>query len=186
MKRIFLAIDIVLSESYRSRIQKLKSDLTDERIRWVKPENYHITLHFFGDTRAEDQAKLVRLLTEFVSKRKALSFSLGHLAFFKKGRDPQVLFVSVEKSLGLQQLASDLETVLVDSGYAQAEKSFRPHLTIARMKKLEDREKLIGVIKKIGEFAGQAVQVEKLVLYESILKPEGPEYNPIQSFALNG
>ena len=111
-------------------------EVITERIRWVKGENHHLTLHFFGDTDVEAEAKLIELLNEFVQAERALSFSLGQLAFFKKGKALQVLFIDVLHADRLKELAAKLQVLIVESGFAKPEKSFRAHLTIARMKNI--------------------------------------------------
>ncbi|PTN08386.1 RNA 2',3'-cyclic phosphodiesterase [Mangrovibacterium marinum] len=185
MKRIFLAIDAALSEACQCRIQQLKTELRDERIRWVKPRNYHLTLHFFGMMAPDDEARLVGLLGDFAATRHALTVELGHLSFFKKAKQPQVLFVDVEQVGELKALVADMQHRLVEAGFIEAPKSFRPHLTIARMKKIENMAQLLSAVSEMGDLPRQQLHVDRMVLYESIQTAQGAEYRAIQSFPLS-
>jgi 2'-5' RNA ligase len=185
MKRIFLAVDAEPDEAYISEIRRIKPELADEKIRWVPPGNYHITLNFFGDTAAGTELQLIEMLSEFAQGQQPFSFSLGPLSFFKQGKEPRVLFIDVLNAGKLEELVDNLRLALVGHGFAKAEKPFRPHLTIARMKKTGNKAHLMEVVSRSEEFPGQIIRVDKIVLYESILKPEGPVYKPIRSFNLN-
>ena len=46
MKRIFVGIDIQLKSKLMESVDRLKEDLSLEKIRWVPEENLHLTLIF--------------------------------------------------------------------------------------------------------------------------------------------
>ncbi|MFU8845056.1 MAG: 2'-5' RNA ligase family protein, partial [Bacteroidales bacterium] len=50
MKRLFAAIKVMPDEEFMRVFMTLKRDLKNEKIKWVDPENIHITLKFFGET----------------------------------------------------------------------------------------------------------------------------------------
>lgn len=51
-------IGSILSEDDQRTIEKLKPDLNDQLVRWVKPSKYHLTLEFLGDdVKNEDLAQ---------------------------------------------------------------------------------------------------------------------------------
>ena len=58
------------------------------------------------------------------------------------------------------------------------------HLTIARVKRVEDKNKLFDVIKKI-EVPKMFFILDKFYLMESVLKKQGSEYNVLEEYALN-
>ena len=50
MKRLFAAIKIHPSARFISVLNAISASLSHERIKWVEPENMHLTLKFFGET----------------------------------------------------------------------------------------------------------------------------------------
>jgi len=53
MKRTFIAVKIPVSRTTAEIIQDIKSELQDEKIKWVETFNMHITLFFAGETHDE-------------------------------------------------------------------------------------------------------------------------------------
>ncbi|WP_163716575.1 RNA 2',3'-cyclic phosphodiesterase [Mangrovibacterium lignilyticum] len=186
MKRTFVAIKIELQPAFQELIGKLKRSLDGEKIRWVIPENFHLTLHFFGNTEADDVAVLIELFQDFAEAEPPINFKLKAISFFKKRLQPKVLFVDVAEADELEKLAEKLHEVLVDKGFAKAEHAFHPHLTVARIKHLDDKERFLQVLKQFSESPEQLVEATELVFYESVVRPDGPVYRPIKTFELNG
>ena len=65
------------------------------------------------------------------------------------------------------------------------DKQFKPHLTIARMKDLKDKDNLQKLILKYSDIPFQGVTIPEIVYYESVLLPSGPLYKPISIIKMN-
>lgn len=68
MKRTFIAIDIPQSTAIKNCLDILSDKLANERIKWLKEDNLHLTLKFLGDT---DE----KLIKSIVSKLSILSYN---------------------------------------------------------------------------------------------------------------
>ena len=83
-------------------------------VRWVQPENAHLTLHFLGETEPE-RAELVRLaLPALVAAHAPFDLRTAALGVFPHFRRPRVLW------LGLHGPVHRLETLQRDLGQALA------------------------------------------------------------------
>ena len=69
MKRLFIAIKLKKTREISTLFSRLKSDLTQERIKWVDPRGLHLTLAFLGETPNEAlpaiHTELKRLIQKF-------------------------------------------------------------------------------------------------------------------------
>jgi 2'-5' RNA ligase len=75
-------------------------------------------------------------------------------------------------------------TGLKDAGFKLEDRPYRPHLTLGRIKSLKDTNTLKTALEKYKDKPIQQVNVEEVILYESILKPTGPIYKPEGKYSL--
>ena len=68
--------------------------------------------------------------------------------------------------------------------FIRVENYFKPHLTLGRIKTLVNRQDFKTILDKYKATELQNLVVEEIILYESILLPEGPVYKPIDKFSL--
>jgi len=82
------------------------------------------------------------------------------------------------------QLAKEIEEQVVTCGFDREEKTFRPHLTLGRIKSVENRNRFFSILDEMPTEEYQKVEVKELILFQSILKQTGPEYRSIKTFLL--
>ena len=113
--------------------------------------------------------------------------SLSGVRLFPNERSPRVvcmdLFGGVEV---LAVLQSRLSEACRSAGFDVETRPFKPHVTLARIKSMRGVQGLAGVVRshkneKAGRFA-----VSSIVLYRSVLKPEGAEYEVVHEQPLTG
>jgi 2'-5' RNA ligase len=63
-------------------------------------------------------------------------------------------------------------------------RAFNPHLTIGRIKHLNDKETLKSLIEQFQNSEMQIIPVNEVILYESILLQSGPVYKPLTKINL--
>ncbi|SMP45522.1 RNA 2',3'-cyclic phosphodiesterase [Desulfonatronum lacustre] len=167
---------------------------------WTKPENWHLTLKFLGET---DQGHVARL-SEFFGGGTGEAFVLQGRGggFFPDPRKPRVLWVGLGKGANrTRRLAARIEEVCVELGFAREERLFRPHLTIARLKQprkdhrgeacrssRESRQSSASpwgeVLRFVETISWPEITVDRMVLWESRLSAEGPNYRPLAEWRL--
>ncbi len=181
--RCFLAVDIPeeVKTAISRFIEPLKSDFAD--IRWVKNENIHITVNFFGCVEEDDIKTLAGLISKSLSNLSPFTFSLQGFGFFGKGEYPRVIWLGVEKG---KERISELNKIVKDAAERQEilskEEDFFPHLTLGRCKK-----KLRGftpALAGLNKTPIAFVDCKMLSFCSSELTAEGPIYRKLSEIKL--
>ncbi|MGB9906538.1 MAG: RNA 2',3'-cyclic phosphodiesterase [Candidatus Saccharicenans sp.] len=183
--RIFIAID--LTPEIKTRLAQTVRWLKPiaMNIKWVAPENYHLTLKFIGEV-TESQVEIIKTVLEEVAARHG-SFRLavkGSGSFPPGQSRMRVIWVGLEAGPELQALQSDLEDSLGRRGFEREERPFSPHLTIGRAREAQRQDRLKAELEKLGSKEFGVMEVKEINLFQSLLRPNGPEYKIISSYGL--
>ncbi|MBS0012247.1 MAG: RNA 2',3'-cyclic phosphodiesterase [Bacteroidales bacterium] len=184
MKRVFIAIDINNNQAVRRLLESCKSKLSGERIRWVSPENMHLTLAFLGERDEIEVQKSGDIMSELAQLSEAFQIAFSGTGVFRDLNHPRVIWIGLKVPDVLHDMRKLLCTRLKEEGLYSDEKPFRPHITIGRVKYISKRKALAEILHKTEENDLPPQEVNELILYESILKPGGPEYHALRTEAL--
>jgi 2'-5' RNA ligase len=179
--RLFIAIAI--PESIRTAFATLLKDFRDlaPQLKWIRPENLHVTLKFLGET---DPLKLTPLqnVLSAVRSPEPVNLEFRGLGFFPNEKRPRVFWAGMEASANLKTLAVDVDQAVHKLEFTPEERPYAPHLTLARISLPIIPPKLRQAI---GEKSGQtfgSLRAREFHLIESKLKPAGAEYTTLRSF----
>jgi len=186
MKRLFAAIKIHPSARYISIFNEITSSLRHERIKWVEPENMHLTMKFFGETDEKKIPGIKQAIEAAAESSNHLQLKVANTGIFGSHYDPKVIWFGIEKLNELESLAKNIFTELEKRGYNTDRQNFVPHLTIGRIKDLKDKSLFQQIISKYTTVEIQEEKVTEIILYESILRREGPLYIEVFSAKLLG
>lgn len=183
--RTFIAVKIHPLHKLKDTLVELKNEFSDESIKWVEPENLHLTVKFLGNTNRNQVNEIAQLLEEAARNCSAIKLQLTGLGFFKNKGQPKVLFVNIERNDSLGKLFNSIENKLVKIGFEKEKRRFSPHLTLARIKHLDNRKRFYSTIEKfrISEF--QETFVREIYVYQSVLTPSGSIYKPLKIIQLD-
>ncbi len=161
--RLFIASSANI-EDY-SAIRSDFSEVLDGK--WVEEENLHLTWSFLGEQKSaepwRERLKPIPSMSE--------STELRSLGFF--GHPPRILYARCE-SEGLTQKVTEFEK----QGFSM--KRFQPHVTLCRIKRIEDWKGFKELVKKYrGKNIGEVLP--GITLYESKLTKSGPIYTKIET-----
>lgn len=176
MKRTFIAIDIPPNGAVSKLLDNIRLVLKHEKIKWVSHTQFHITLQFLGDTDEAHLDAINHHLEEITRNYENLILKIGNPGVFQNIRDPKVLWLDIHKNPALIELKLRIEQCLEGFGYKPDYRPFHPHLTIGRIKNLNNTQNLARIIENNRDRIFQKIKIDHLVVYESILKQEGPEY----------
>jgi RNA 2',3'-cyclic 3'-phosphodiesterase len=179
MKRIFIAIKVVVGKTLFKTVSSLKSTLINEGIRWTSLDNIHITLAFIGETEENTIEMISSTLKESCEGTGKFELTMKGIGVFKNLSDPRVIWTGIEPSENLAQLNNTIINVLNTAGIEIEQRNFKPHLTLGRIKYVTDKPALKYLIDKYQNVEIQKVPVNEVIIYESILKPTGSLYIPV-------
>ncbi|HKK32929.1 MAG TPA: RNA 2',3'-cyclic phosphodiesterase [Desulfomicrobiaceae bacterium] len=182
MSRLFLGI--ALPGIYGEMLGRLRSKWAGSPgfgLRWSRPENWHLTLVFFGtlDRGAEEQ------MTYALERVRFTQFSLhgGGVGFFPPGGRPRVVWVGVQGELDrLSALKDGIDAALAATGWKCDPRPFVPHLTLARIRNGAGlpRDRLR---EDVHRMEWPSFTVDSFVLWKSELHPHGPRYTVRKVFS---
>jgi len=161
-------------------VKPLKKQLHKEDIRWIKPENLHLTLRFMGAVAEQDLAKLITAVSETVLGVKPFAIKLSDVSLFPSEKRPKVLSIVVINQ-ELDQLAQLIEEAIVNAGFVAANKPFRSHISFAYVKRSSRRlENAVHA----STIKANKILVEHFELMQSFTYETGAEYQVIKQFHL--
>lgn len=176
-KRLFIGVKIVFDEKTDRFYRSIPNILDDAEIKWVGRENLHLTLKFLGDVEVSGIAS-IKSKMDLVSKNyKAFTAILKGLGVFKNFFHPKVLWIGLRNCPEFENLKNDIENSVGELGFEIDYRKFTPHLTIGRFKDPGTMHELKSLVSSNQETYFQQSDISEIVLFESILKSDGPEYN---------
>jgi RNA 2',3'-cyclic 3'-phosphodiesterase len=184
--RTFIAIKVKPENALLQTITELKNELTGEPLRWVDEENLHLTLKFVGETTEEQAAQISNVLSGFALSQPLVSFILSGLGYFKNRKMPRVLFIGIQGGEALQQMAISIENILIPLGIEKDERPFNPHLTLARIKHLNNKRQFYQAVEAHQFYSSAPVIIKEIIFFQSHLTPSGPEYRELEKYSLKG
>lgn len=167
-------------------MDKVKRELNDPALRWVKPEQIHLTLQFLGYIPREQVDAFGQAIEQAVSTNTRLSLQAESLGCFPSASRPRVLWVGLSGQVQeLQKLKSDLDQTLSPLGYQPETRPFHPHLTLARVSgQISKRNIFKQVMDEHVDYSAGDFPVEAVHLMQSLLSPKGSTYHALGSFSL--
>ena len=184
--RTFCAIE--LTHDVRTRLEDhvrgLRETLPEASASWARPENVHLTLKFFGNVQKENITRISDAATRVTSDFPAFKIRIGGTGVFPNASRPQVLWIGLEDLSGrLSELQRRFEEECAKEGFPKENRAYKPHLTIARLRRPEGARQLAEThLDK--NFSFSEINVNELVLFRSQLSPKGPTYTAISRHAL--
>lgn len=185
--RTFLAIDLpsTLQSAIGQNIRIIKREFPT--LSWSKPENLHINLKFLGSTTESQVAQIRQAVESAISRVSPFELELKGFGVFPDHRSPRVLWIGLGGALdSLTTLAGCVDRAVVPLGFPQEDRQFRPHLTVARVKK--DHRAVGRALDTLGvftaPFACGPLPVERVALFKSDLRPIGPIYTKLWDVSL--
>ena len=175
--RLFIAISLN-SEIQRELSNLQKSLVSSKGIRWVKPQNIHLTLNFLGEVDEQRISLIKEAIQRATRGVSPFSLSFGGLGAFPNLKAPRVIWVGLKSEKEVVSLQQRLEKELSRIGFSPEKRKFQPHLTLGRVKFLENKKEFIKRMQELEQASlSSKLRVDKIELIESKLTPQGPIYS---------
>lgn len=186
MKRTFLAIQIQANSYLSDCYSQFKKELSNDLIKWVPVEHFHITLIFLGSTREEMIPHITETIRQSMIKAAVLEIEIQGCGVFPDVQNPHVLWFGIKKSPGLEELKQQIDKSLEEINFHTEERPFRPHLTFGRIKQIRKSDTLTKLLRRYQNKMFLCRKAESLIFLESQLTSSGPVYSVLERFMLSG
>jgi len=152
-------------------------------VRWVREENLHLTLKFFGEVTSDRLETITEMLSFAVRDTRPLTLAITGGGVFPNPARPRVLRLDLTPVPELELLQDRIERGGERIGFPPEGRPFHPHVTLGRVR--EGHRLPPGSVRLLEGIAGQPPFVaDRVVLFESTLEASGPRYQVRAEFTL--
>ncbi|MFZ5833696.1 MAG: RNA 2',3'-cyclic phosphodiesterase [Planctomycetota bacterium] len=186
--RTFIAIESTAAVQKRAAnlIERLKAAQAD--VKWVAPENMHITVQFLGDVQAEQLPEVIARVERAAAKFAPFELQMQGAGAFPNTARPRTVFLGARG--GNEQaatLAKEIGRPLAELGFKPEHRDFHAHLTLGRVRGFgRGLKPLSELLEREKEFVAGSIAVEELVVFSSTLTPKGSIYEALGRARLSG
>lgn len=176
--RLFLAVELPdkVKKELNSQLQGIIKEYP--QFNWVSEDNFHVTIHFFGERNDID-----------VIKKKVKDLLWDQTVFYLYSFEPDVfvnnklvVYLTFRREKKIEELGERIKSNF-DSNIVNNRK-FVPHLTLARGPR-SSKQQYFVLKKRLAKInIDISFPVKKLTLFESILDGRKPIYKKLGSFSL--
>jgi 2'-5' RNA ligase len=174
--RCFIAIE--LSQEIRQVLGRIEDELqgTISGVKWVKPDNIHLTLKFIGSIEEEKVDKIKEILNQIAQDIIPFKIELSSAGAFPSPGRPRVIWIGIEEGKEeSSRLANLVEEKIAPLGIEKESRAFHPHLTLARVKFLKDKSSVENAFAHL-KVPQTEMTALKVTLFQSTLAREGAIY----------
>jgi 2'-5' RNA ligase len=183
--RIFIAVD--LPEEIKEKIAEIQAELkkSSADVGWMVPSKFHFTLKFIGQMEEKKIEAMTVALKESLKEEEKFSLVFGETGVFPNYERMRVIWIGAgageEK---LRHLAEKVENAAISAGAQKESRPFSAHLTLGRLRSPKNSGELKKKIQEIKKMDSLSFLVDRVKIFESILKPAGAEYVVLREIIL--
>lgn len=182
--RTFIAIET--PESVRRAIIGVQNELrkSNADVRWEGEEKLHATVKFLGNVEEKILPSVLERIRTVAGESDRCTVVFETVGFFPDKRHPRVVWMGCTNPDGkLEKLKIMLDKELRPFGFEIESRSFRPHITLGRIKSEKRILHLISISEKVT-FEPRSSVVAEIVAMKSVLQTGGSKYSLLQKFQL--
>jgi 2'-5' RNA ligase len=182
--RTFIALPVRVGEELLELRQEMMTALEDERISWVDPKRFHVTLRFLGDTLLSDVDRISKAFKEGGFRPDAISVPVIGVGSFGPQKKPRVIWIGFGQEEWFGRLKDGVDGLLEDLGFPKQDQLFTAHLTLGRVRALRDLPRYHKIMEGMKGKVFDEVNFDRIIYYRSILGSGGPEYVKLEELLL--
>ena len=150
-------------------------------VRWIWPENVHLTLKFLGDIPRDAHDRIAGVLDPLRLRHGPFEATLSGFGGFPSAKRARIVWAGIGEGFEpLRALARDVETSLEPLGFEREDRAYVPHLTLGRAR---GRPVALEAIETTSPIPGFRVRSVELV--ESVLGGGGAAYSTLATYPLS-
>lgn len=175
--RAFVAVPVPPEPPVVALLDALAALRADVKV--VEATALHVTLSFLGQVDLERRPALEAALLVGAKGFAPFEAELRAVGAFPNARHPRVVWAGVRDPKPMVALALRVREELARAGFAQDEKDFRAHLTLARVRSPRGEGELATFLRQHAADELATIPIREVVLLESTTSPTGPKYEAL-------
>lgn len=173
-QRLFIALN--LPQEVVNEISFLINQLVPKSkgIKWVAPQNLHLTLKFLGVVDSKQRQQIEENLLKTSGEKGGVAFQLGDIKAFPDLSYPRVIYIECQEVDGsyIFGLERKITENMQKLGFDAGKREWKPHISLGRIKASNYKLPPLDKIK----YSYQEFQINTFDLMSSVLQKEGPQY----------
>lgn len=180
--RAFVALDLDLESARRlgQLAERLRKSNGAPVGTWTPEIKMHLTVKFLGDALTPQVTELAAAVGTIVQATPRPRPAAVRVDGLPRLAETRVVVAALDDPEGrLDALARRIEDLGVVFGFARESRAFRPHVTLARLKRPHDTRHWLR--RELDDGIGD-VRPTCLTIYRSVLDPGGAQYLPLARY----
>ncbi len=154
-------------------------------IRWVKPDNIHLSIKFIGEVSPGKCSEICHTLATTPLNIKPFKTNISGWGKFGRKDQLNIFWASLEKSLPLEKLYNQVEDIMADLSIERESREYTPHITLGRNKKLFNIKPVLTFIQKNSDRTISQLVIDKFQVFQSELSSYGAIHSIKQEILLD-
>ena len=180
--RTFIALPLKVNNHFLLARDEMMDKLAAERISWVDPDRYHVTIRFLGNTAPGLLNEVRDSLSRRVEIPAKTMVHLSKVGSFGPRKKPRVVWIGFEDPMVFDFLRTEVDKALENCGLMADPQAFRAHLTLGRIRALKNLPGYYRVIESMQDQFSGDILADRLVYYKSELGSKGPLYTVLEEY----
>ena len=149
-------------------------------IRWVRPDNMHLTLKFLGEIPIESCKEMEAAIAMAADGVAPINLAVKGVGVFSNIKHARVIWAGMAGDTGgLVNFQQHLDAHLSKIGIGPEKRPYRAHLTLGRINRKLDPAHLLNALSRVGTFQPESFLTHRLTRFKSELMPTGAKYTPL-------
>jgi RNA 2',3'-cyclic 3'-phosphodiesterase len=187
--RAFVAIypDEITAGELKKTQHKLQMELNRLKIRWLPPEQWHLTLQFLGNLKSSRLPEFETAIEKVAGQTASFTATAEHLGCFPNAKRPSIIWAGLNRDPGpILSFKAQLDAELVKLGFVLESRPFHPHFTLGRVREVRTTEsrEIAEALHRHASTQFGSWPIKTVELMRSELSPRGATHSILRSFAL--
>lgn len=172
----------------QTTVAALGRQLPARAVRWTRPEQIHLTLHFLGAIESGRVPGIESALRDACGGHERHKVRVAGLGCFPNRSRPRIIWAGLAGDLRpVGNLKKAIDAALLACGCAGEDRPFQAHLTLGRVAPLDaaERRQLAEALAREQDRDFGEWEVGRVDLMRSVLSPQGAAYSVLQTFAIS-
>jgi len=182
--RLFVAI--LLSDEVRAALALVQKTLRQscDGVRWVSPEQLHVTVKFLGDVPDGDVSGVSEAIARGAASGAPFLMRVETAGCFPPHGGVRIVWAGAsDPSNTMERSVEAINRELEQLGHERERRPWSPHITIGRVKFDKSVGRIREAVKRVS-YSGIDQAVDSVTLMSSVLSPKGPTYAQVFACAL--